>query len=76
MPKKAPYILRLGRPYKGIGTEPKRRRTSTTHKSVNEYNNVAFQLAQIKRVVAPLNYDGKWKVAPPAVVEGNTEDKL
>ena len=47
-----------------------------SHKSVNEYNNVAFQLAQVKRVVAPLQYDGKWKVAPPAVVEGNTEDSM
>ena len=47
-----------------------------SHKSVNEYNNVAFQLAQIKRVVAPLEYEGEWKVAPPAVVEGNSEDHL
>lgn len=47
-----------------------------SHKSVNEYNNVAFQLAQIKRVVAPLQYDGSWKVAPPAVKADNDEDKL
>lgn len=30
--------------------------TVESHKSVNEYNNVAFQLAQIKRVLAPLLY--------------------
>ncbi len=39
-----------------------------SHKSTNEYNNVAFQLAQVKRVLAPLNYDGSWKVAPPSVL--------
>lgn len=47
-----------------------------SHKGTNEYNNVAFQLAQAKRVLAPLSYDGGWKVAPPSVVEGNTEDVL
>jgi sugar phosphate isomerase/epimerase len=30
--------------------------TVESHKGFNEYNNVAFQLAQIKRVVAPLLY--------------------
>lgn len=30
--------------------------TVESHKSVNEYNNVAFQLAQVKRVLAPLLY--------------------
>ncbi|MEG2087462.1 MAG: TIM barrel protein [Angelakisella sp.] len=44
-----------------------------SHKSFNEYNNVAFQLAQVKRVISPLVYNGKWKVAPPSVVRGNTE---
>ena len=39
-----------------------------SHKSTNEYNNVAFQLAQARRVLAPLNYDGSWKVAPPSVL--------
>lgn len=47
-----------------------------SHKGTNEYNNVAFQLAQAKRVLAPLNYDGSWKVAPPSVERDNTEDKL
>jgi len=42
-----------------------------SHKSTNEYNNVAFQLAQVKRVISPMNYDGRWKIAPPSVVEGN-----
>jgi len=41
--------------------------TVESHKSTNEYNNVAFQLAQIKRVIAPMNYDGHWKDAPPSV---------
>ena len=27
-----------------------------SHKSTNEYNNVAFQLAQARRVIAPFNY--------------------
>jgi sugar phosphate isomerase/epimerase len=27
-----------------------------SHKSTNEYNNVAFQLAQVKRVISPLEY--------------------
>lgn len=31
--------------------------TVESHKSVNEYNNVAFQLAQVKRVIAPLLYN-------------------
>lgn len=39
-----------------------------SHKSTNEYNNVAFQLAQAKRVLAPLNYDGSWRIAPPSVL--------
>lgn len=39
-----------------------------SHKSTNEYNNVAFQLAQARRVLAPLNYDGSWKKAPPSVL--------
>lgn len=39
-----------------------------SHKSTNEYNNVAFQLAQAKRVIFPWNYDGGWKVAPPSVL--------
>jgi sugar phosphate isomerase/epimerase len=33
--------------------------TVESHKGFNEYNNVAFQLAQIKRVVAPLLYSNK-----------------
>jgi sugar phosphate isomerase/epimerase len=33
--------------------------TVESHKGFNEYNNVAFQLAQIKRVVAPLLYANK-----------------
>jgi len=47
-----------------------------SHKSTNEYNNVAFQLAQVRRVIAPMSYDGSWRVAPPSVVEGNDADKL
>lgn len=39
-----------------------------SHKSTNEYNNVAFQLAQARRVLAPLSYDGSWKLAPPSVL--------
>lgn len=39
-----------------------------SHKSTNEYNNVAFQLAQARRVLAPLNYDGSWRLAPPSVL--------
>ncbi len=39
-----------------------------SHKATNEYNNVAFQLAQARRVLAPLNYDGSWKLAPPSVL--------
>ncbi|MCL2421692.1 MAG: sugar phosphate isomerase/epimerase, partial [Defluviitaleaceae bacterium] len=31
--------------------------TVESHKGVNEYNNVAFQLAQARRVLAPLYYD-------------------
>ena len=31
--------------------------TVESHKGVNEYNNVAFQLAQVKRVIAPLMYN-------------------
>jgi sugar phosphate isomerase/epimerase len=27
-----------------------------SHKSTNEYNNVAFQLAQVKRVISPMDY--------------------
>lgn len=38
------------------------------HKSTNEYNNVAFQLSQAKRVLAPLQYDGSWEIAPPSVL--------
>lgn len=38
------------------------------HKASNEYQNVAFQLAQARRVLAPLIYDGAWKVAPPSVL--------
>jgi sugar phosphate isomerase/epimerase len=41
--------------------------TVESHKSTNEYNNVAFQLAQIKRVLAPLLYDGAWRDGPPSV---------
>jgi hypothetical protein len=33
--------------------------TVESHKGFNEYNNVAFQLAQVKRVVAPLVYKQK-----------------
>ncbi len=47
-----------------------------SHKATNEYNNVAFQLAQAKRVLAPMNYDGGWKVAPPSVNRDNKEDTL
>jgi len=43
--------------------------TVESHKSTNEYNNVAFQLAQVKRVLAPLHYDGAWADAPPSVKE-------
>jgi Xylose isomerase-like TIM barrel. len=39
------------------------------HSSTNEYNNVALQLAQIKRFAAPLNYQGQWDDAPPSVKE-------
>ena len=35
-----------------------------SHKSVNEYNNVAFQLAQAKRVLVPLTYKAKPKGEP------------
>ena len=35
--------------------------------SENEYNNAAFMLAQAKRVLNPLNYDGAWKDGPPSV---------
>jgi sugar phosphate isomerase/epimerase len=28
-----------------------------SHKATNEYNNVAFQLAQVKRVICPMNYN-------------------
>ena len=31
-------------------------------------SDVAFQLAQARRVLAPLNYDGSWKKAPPSVL--------
>ena len=31
-----------------------------SHKSTNEYNNVAVQLAHVKQVLAPMNYDGSW----------------
>ena len=47
-----------------------------SHKATNEYNNVAFQLAQAKRVLAPLSYDGGWKVAPPSVNRDNVEDTI
>ena len=43
--------------------------TIESHKSTNEYNNVAFQLAQVKRVIAPMVYDGSWEDAPPCVKE-------
>jgi len=34
--------------------------TIESHKGTNEYNNVAFQLAQVKRVICPMDYkDGK-----------------
>ena len=41
-----------------------------SHKGTNEYNNVAFQIAQLKRVVNAYNYDGGWKIAPPSVLPG------
>ena len=31
------------------------------HRATNEYNSVAFQLAQARRVLAPLNYTGRWE---------------
>ena len=43
---------------------------------VNEYANVEAQLANVWRVLDPTSYNGRWKVAPPAVVAGNTADKL
>jgi len=43
--------------------------TVESHLSTNEYNNVAFQLAQLKRVIAPMNYAGHWSDAPPFVKE-------
>ena len=36
--------------------------TVESHKGVNEYNNVAFQLAQVKRVIAPLLYNMEKKI--------------
>jgi sugar phosphate isomerase/epimerase len=36
--------------------------TVESHKGFNEYNNVAFQLAQLKRVIAPLLYSGGKKI--------------
>ncbi len=39
------------------------------HTSTNEYNNVAIQLACLKSVLLPLNYDGAWPDAPPSVKE-------
>jgi len=36
--------------------------TIESHKGFNEYNNVAFQLAQVKRVIAPLYYNMKDKI--------------
>jgi len=36
--------------------------TVESHRGVNEYNNVAFQLAQLKRVLAPLTYSKKTKI--------------
>jgi len=39
------------------------------HSSTNEYNNVALQLAMIKRMAAPLHYRGQWEVGPPSVNE-------
>jgi len=39
--------------------------TVESHKGVNEYNNVAFQLAQIKRVISPLIYETKKIVTIP-----------
>jgi len=35
--------------------------------SINEYNNAAFMLAQARRVLNPLTYDGAWKDGPPSV---------
>ena len=43
--------------------------TIESHKGTNEFNNVALQLAQVKRVVAPLVYQGQWEVGPPSVNE-------
>ena len=31
-----------------------------SHKSTNEYNNVAVQLAHVKQVLAPMEYEGGW----------------
>ncbi|MCL2664009.1 MAG: sugar phosphate isomerase/epimerase [Defluviitaleaceae bacterium] len=36
--------------------------TVESHKGFNEYNNVAFQLAQMRRVIAPLYYNMKDKI--------------
>ena len=39
--------------------------TVESHKGVNEYNNVAFQLAQVKRVIAPFHYETQKVVTIP-----------
>ncbi len=39
------------------------------HSSVNEYNNVALQLASLKAALLPLQYDGAWPDSPPSVKE-------
>jgi len=38
-----------------------------SHRSTNEYNNVAFQLAQARRVLCPMDYSGAWENGPPSV---------